>query len=136
MMLGEAAGLLHPAKKQRSTVSQRLLDELTILRNAIPAAHAPSLAGSEYKSKLEQVEVDNQTLLVTLRGRWSKWLIGWITALISFQIILTGLVGVKWFDFTGHQYFLPLVIGQNVVQVVGMGYVIVKFLYPSLARKG
>jgi hypothetical protein len=111
------------------------LEEISNLREAIPAAHAPSLASSEHRSKLEQAEIDNQNLLVKLRGRWSGWLLGWITTLIVFQILLTGLVGTRLFTFSDHQYFLPLVIGQNVIQVVGMGYVIVKFLYPALGRK-
>ncbi len=112
----------------------KLLDELESQANRAPP---PDLARSEHQAGLERRELNEIDQVLSLRGRWSSWLITWISALITFQILLT--IAVGWpgggFNYQAHPYFLPLVIGQNVVQVVGMSVVIVKFLYPPGLRR-
>lgn len=64
-----------------------------------------------------------------MRLTWSRWLIGWVTGLIAFQIILTGAIGTGALDFAGHETFLNLTVGQNFVQVVALAMIVVRFLH-------
>lgn len=49
--------------------------------------------------------------------------------LLLFHIVITFLVGAKLLDFTTHSWLMPMVISENFLQIVGMGYVVVKFFY-------
>lgn len=79
----------------------------------------------------ERVELDGRKKFFELRSMWSKWIIAWITSFFIFHISLTVGIGIKWFDFTSHQWMVPMIVGENFLQVIGMGYIIVRFLYPG-----
>lgn len=64
-----------------------------------------------------------------MRLTWSRWLIGWVSALLLFQIILTLAIGAGALDFRGYDLFLDLTVGQNFVQVVAMALIVVRFLH-------
>jgi hypothetical protein len=55
----------------------------------------------------------------------------WISSFIIFHIALTVAVGLGWLDFLEYQWLIPLITVENFLQIVGMGYVVVRFLYPS-----
>lgn len=60
----------------------------------------------------------------------------WISSFIVFHIGLTIGVGMKGLDFLEYQWLIPLITVENFLQIVGMGYVVVRFLYPlDLAPK-
>lgn len=82
------------------------------------------------QSSAEKLELDARGQFIRLRGHWSVLLIIWITSLLVFQISLALMVGTEVLNFENYQWFLPLVVAQNFGQVVGMGLVIVRFLYP------
>lgn len=53
--------------------------------------------------------------------------------LILFSIAITTLIGFGLVDFKEYSTYLNLFVFQNFAQVVGLGLVIVKFLYyPSM----
>jgi hypothetical protein len=62
----------------------------------------------------------------------------WISCFLLFHIALTVAVGLGRLDFLKYQWLIPLITVENFLQIVGMGYVVVRFLYPgqalSLAR--
>ncbi|OBY24202.1 hypothetical protein [Leisingera sp. JC1] len=64
-----------------------------------------------------------------LRKKWSGWIIFWISALITFNAILAVLVGAGALDFREYQWFISAVTVETFLQIVGMGYVAVKFLF-------
>ena len=66
-----------------------------------------------------------------LRERWSLYLLIFISVMIGFQVILTALIGAKVLNFLDYQYFLYVVIGENFAQIIAMGFVVVKFLFPN-----
>jgi hypothetical protein len=95
---------------------------------------ASSVAPSSYRdaanaARSEKIELDGREQFFSLRGTWSKWLIFWISAILLFQGSLTVAVGLGHLDFLEYKWFLPMVIGQSFLQIIGMGVVIVKFLY-------
>jgi hypothetical protein len=83
------------------------------------------------QAEAERIELEGRRQFFKLRGYWSGWLIGWITALLVFQTLLTMAIGSKLLDFREYSWFLPMVVVQNFLQIVGMGVVIVRFLYPG-----
>lgn len=54
----------------------------------------------------------------------------WISFFIAFHLVLTMGVGLGWFDYREYQWLIPLITVENFLQVVGMGYIVVRFLYP------
>jgi hypothetical protein len=81
------------------------------------------------KGELERVELDGRRRFYRLRTKWSWAIIGWISCLIAFNIVLTILVGVKVLDFSEYQWFITAVTVETFLQVIGMGVVAVKFLF-------
>jgi hypothetical protein len=111
-----------------------------LVKNQI--THTSSVEPSGFKdlnnqSKAEQIELDGRTQFLKLRQNWSTWLIRWISVLLAFQIALTVAVGFGGLDFQKYPWLLPTVLTENFGQIIAMGLVIVRFLYPgdSLAPK-
>ena len=66
-----------------------------------------------------------------LRDRWSLYLVIFISIMISFQVLVTALIGFGALNFLNYQYFLYVVIGENFAQIIAMGFIVVKFLFPN-----
>jgi len=66
-----------------------------------------------------------------LRDRWSLYLVIFISVMIAFQVLLTALIGFGALNFLNYQYFLYIVIGENFAQIIAMGFIVVKFLFPN-----
>lgn len=79
----------------------------------------------------ERVEVDGRRAFFRLRRHWSAALMIWISLFIIFHVGITLGVGLGWLDFLEYQWLVPLITVENFLQIVGMGYVVVRFLYPS-----
>jgi hypothetical protein len=88
----------------------------------------------------ERVELDGRKAFFKLRQQWSRAVMAWISCFLLFHIALTVAVGLRWLDFIQYQWLIPLITVENFLQIVGMGYVVVRFLYPGkvlpLARSG
>ncbi len=81
------------------------------------------------EARKEQIELDGRKKFFELRNKWSWSIIIWISVFIIFHIVITVLVGCKVLDFQNHEWLLPSIIAENFLQIVGMGYIIVRFLY-------
>ncbi len=66
-----------------------------------------------------------------LRDRWSLYLVIFISIMIAFQVLVTALIGFGALNFLNYQYFLYVVIGENFAQIIAMGFIVVKFLFPN-----
>jgi hypothetical protein len=80
------------------------------------------------------VELERRRQVLGLRATWSKWLIAWISFLLVFQAGLGVCIGSGLLSFEKHPNVLGFLLGQNFVQIVGMGYVVVKWLFPQKAE--
>jgi hypothetical protein len=67
----------------------------------------------------------------TLRNKWSWFIFGFVAFMLLFQLFVIVAIGYKWVDFTQYQTFLHLVIGENFAQIIGMGIIVAKFLFPK-----
>lgn len=106
--------------------------------DSLPPTPPPEKGGRDTLSPEEkfwekQKEIENKGLeeFFTLRRKWSKWIIIWITALIAFSIVLTVAVGFGLLNFLSYQWFITSVTVETFLQIVGMGYIAVKFLFSS-----
>ena len=65
------------------------------------------------------------------KRHWSIFMMGVLASLILFQMLLLGMVGAKYWDFTKYDWLLPLLLVQNLAQIIGLAHVIVKALFDS-----
>ena len=89
----------------------------------------PDLTMSIIEARKDLLELEGRSKFFELRDMWSFWIIGWISTFIFFHITITILVGVGKLDFQSHVWLLPSIIAENFCQIIGMGYIIVRFLY-------
>jgi cytochrome c-type biogenesis protein CcmH/NrfG len=66
-----------------------------------------------------------------LRSKWSWFIFSFIAFMLLFQLLLTSAIGLKWVEFKDYQTFLHLVAGENFAQIIGMGIIVAKFLFPN-----
>ncbi len=55
--------------------------------------------------------------------------------MILFQWLLLGLVGVGIWDFTKYEWLLPVLLVQNLGQIIGLALVVVKSLFKDIDGK-
>ena len=77
----------------------------------------------------EKVELDGRKKFFALRTTWSHWIIGWITALVAFNVLLTAFVGFGWLDFSEYEWFVTAVTIETFLQIIGLGVIAVKYLF-------
>lgn len=66
------------------------------------------------------------------KGYWSWFLIFLMTVMISFQCFLLWQVGVGAWDFSKYQWLLPLLLAQNLAQIVGLAVFVVRSLFKDM----
>lgn len=115
---------------------EHLLED--VIKSVVATTIQPS--DSEVTRRIAQASIGAERARVKLRGlrgffklrkKWSKWIIIWISSLIGFNIALTAFVGWKWMSFVDHEWFVTAVTVETFLQIVGMGYVAVKFLFSN-----
>lgn len=101
-----------------SLKDKKVEDNLSITKEAISA-------------EAERIELEGRRNFFLLRKNWSTCIISWISVFIAFHIILTFCVGFKWLDFTNNPWIVPSIVLENFAQIIGMGIIVMKFLYPK-----
>jgi hypothetical protein len=81
------------------------------------------------RSEQEIVELDGRQRFFSLRDTWSRWIIVWISTSILTNVALTFMVGFGILDFQKYGWFINAVTVESFIQVVGLGYVAVRFLF-------
>ena len=77
----------------------------------------------------KRVEIDGRRRYFGLRDTWSAWIIAWISSLIFFNIAITVCVGLGVLVFTDLEWFISAVLVQTFLQIVGLGFVAVRYLF-------
>ncbi|GDX36008.1 hypothetical protein LBMAG18_05190 [Alphaproteobacteria bacterium] len=83
------------------------------------------------KSSSEKIELEGRRDFFRLRKIWSVSIIIWISIFISFHGGIALAVGFGHLNYENHQSILLTILAEDFLQILGMGYVIVKFLYPD-----
>jgi hypothetical protein len=82
------------------------------------------------KSSIEQtIHTDGLHTFYELRKTWSKWILGFITVSLILQFGITVAVGMDCLNFEKYPWFLPLVITETFIQIIGLAIIVVKFLF-------
>lgn len=84
-------------------------------------------------SQKELVEIQGKRQFYRLQFVWSIAIISWISVIIIFHLFLTAMIGLNTWNFLNSQKFLYGIIIENFLQIVGMAFIIVKFLHPKPA---
>lgn len=92
---------------------------------------------SDQELRERETERIGQKKYYELRDKWSIYICLFIGFMLIFQLLLTIAVGNKWFgfDFSGYKTFLYIVIGENFAQIIAMGIIVAKFLFPQPRSK-
>jgi hypothetical protein len=110
------------------------LEEL--LRQKKPVKESKSI-DEDRQQITEQTIKERETMRIgqekyfELRGRWSNFIAIFVTFMLMFQLYLAMSIGLGWLNFTDNKLFLHIVIGENFAQIVGMGYIVAKYLFPN-----
>lgn len=120
---------VHATTKTTSSAVQRI--EASI--------QAPEELNLDQRSKYEEfrkkkIENDCTRDYYTLRKGWSIFIAIVLLLSIAFQVVITILVGKKILDFSNNQILINSIMGENFLQIIGLVYVIINFLYPKNER--
>jgi hypothetical protein len=69
------------------------------------------------------------------KGKWSYFLMLIMFCMIAFQSVLLGMVGGGLWDFSKYKWLLPLLLAQNLGQIVGLAVFVVRSLFKDLGGK-
>lgn len=110
---------------------QELQDEL----NSKQKYYEEQFLTFDKQKKDLEIESKGRKDFYKLRKKWSKMIIAWISVLIGFNIVLTCFIGWYFFDFEKYQWFIVSVTAETFLQIVGLGYVAVHFLFSNIDKK-
>ena len=98
----------------------------------------------EFDNRFELQAVDAGRAWAHLKGlqdhyrhkkNWSIFLMTVLAGMIGFQWILLAMVGWASWDFTKYEWLLPILLVQNLGQIIGLAFVVVKSLFRDLDSK-
>ena len=102
--------------------------------NPSSAVDQSSIKTDEVKYVLEKEERDAaldaqaKADILNMRKTWSFWLLISIIGIVVFDMVVVVLVGAKILEFAG-DYFLPVFIGESLLQMFALAIIIVKALF-------
>lgn len=86
---------------------------------------------TEQRLKERETERVGRQKYYKLRDKWSWFIFGFVCFMLVFQILLTVMIGAGVWGFEKNKTFLHIVIGENFAQIIGMGIIVAKFLFPN-----
>lgn len=94
---------------------------------------------NEASAKKLQIELDGQKQFLDLQKNWANHIMLQIWAVLLFQLLFVIFVGFNIGEFTNNIKKLPymyiLVILQNLANIIALGFVVAKFLFPHLKKE-
>lgn len=118
------------------------------IRNLVRHLDGENIRNSSSKSEFDErralseetkIHLGGKRDFYKLRKEWSGHLKILLWILVSTQILLIFLVGIELFDFSEHKFFINIVMGGYFVELVGLFYVVVNYLFSdgdSRIKKG
>lgn len=89
------------------------------------------LTKSNIEAEKELIELDGRKQFFAIRKNWSSWIIASISLIILFHVALVFMTGLGWLNFHDYDRMITAIFIEDFLQIVGMGYVVVKFLFPK-----
>jgi hypothetical protein len=90
--------------------------------------------GSEFDRNAVEAEVAWANLSglqdhYKFKGHWSVFLMVVLGSMTVFQWLLLVMVGFGLWDFTSYDWLLPALLVQNLGQIIGLAFIVVKSLF-------
>ena len=98
----------------------------------------------EFDESFEATAIDVERSWTHLRGlqdhyrrrkNWSRFLILALFGMLTFQWVLLGMVGSGIWDFTKYEWLLPILLVQNLGQIIGLAFVVVRSLFKDIDHR-
>lgn len=111
------------------------------------SVHSPDEEKSRWEDETQYEEIFEETAInaerawthlkglqdhYRLKGRWSTALMWLLGGMIFFQWVLIAFVGWGLWDFTQYQWLLPVLLVQNLGQIIGLAIIVVRSLFKDL----
>ncbi|GMO56762.1 MAG: hypothetical protein Ta2D_01890 [Rickettsiales bacterium] len=77
----------------------------------------------------EKIDNSGKEQFYKLRTNWSWFLMGCVSFLIFSQVCLMILLGVNWFDLSLYNNIVMAFFIETFAQIIGMGIIVVAFLF-------
>lgn len=115
----------------RSDSDDNLFDiALNARKEGTPGLYSENLS----QARREDIELDGRKKFYQLRTKWSWVIIGWISLILIFDIIVTRYVGSGHWNFEKYNWLIHEIFAANLGLIFGMGVIVVKFLFPSVEK--
>lgn len=88
--------------------------------------------GLESERANAEIIAESLRQIVRMRGIWSLGLLILIGGIILLNYVFVFFMGFHWLEFD-NQWVFPIFIGQSILQIVGMGFIVVQFLFDHKA---
>lgn len=87
----------------------------------------------ERRAALEKMLLDNVEKgdILGFRKYWSHRIFWLVSGILIFQAALVVAVGLEGLKFVSYQTVISVYLGESVVQVFGLGVIVLKFLFPK-----
>lgn len=82
----------------------------------------------------KQLDLDEKKDILLYRKFWSPRIFWLILSILVFQGCLIVVIGLGWLKYLGYQSVVSIYLGESVVQIFGLGIIILKFLFPKNNR--
>lgn len=122
-----------------------LLDSVLKALEKAPAKieEAPLTYEDEYRRQFKKHAIESEEQYAHLnglidhykhKGYWSFFLMAVMASMILFQAFLLIQVGFGYWDFTEYEWLLPLLLVQNLAQIIGLAVFVVKALFKEMRK--
>lgn len=78
-----------------------------------------------------QLLQDEKKDIIVYRKFWSPRIFWLIFGILAFQACFVILVGLRALNFISYQNVISVYLGESVIQVFGLGIIVLKFLFPK-----
>lgn len=80
------------------------------------------------EAEMARLHAEERKDIIGLRKTWSKWVLILIYIIVFSQIALIFLMSAGWLQFPPEKVLIAFII-ETLVQVLGLAYIIVNFLF-------
>lgn len=79
----------------------------------------------------KELGIQEKQDILSFRNYWSPRIFYLILGILLFQGFLVAAIGRGWLDFMRYGSIISVYLGESVVQVLGLGVIVLKFLFPT-----
>lgn len=86
---------------------------------------------SIYEFEKEVLGIQEQKNILKFRNYWSPRIFILVGGILVFQASFVVAIGLGILDYFSYQSVVSVYLGESVIQVFGLGIIVLKFLFPK-----